>query len=369
MHYNAATGRKIADNSGRAKEKIMADPVDPSIGAAPPPPPQMPPYAYPPPPAPRKNGSSWWKWLLGCGCLALIVFPLILATITAVVAPVFKAEVPFGDKVALIYVSGAITAAPSSGLFGEAGASSERIVRDLRQASEDSSVKAIVLRIDSPGGTAAASQEIYREIIRLRSKDRPIVVSMGDVAASGGYYVASAADEIWANNGTLTGSIGVILQTTDMTGLFGKIGIKPETIKSGKHKDMFSPSRQLTDEERIMAKAMIMDIYNQFVDDVTEGRKHKGLTKQKLLPIADGRVLTGRQAMNAGLVDKIGSLDEAVASAATAAGIQGKPSIWRVRKGFWESLAEARIDIRPQIKIGPEGQAGGADLLLAPEGR
>ncbi len=337
-----------------------------------PPPPLPPPPAGPPvtqAPSTRGTSGRLWRWLLGCGCLVILCWALVAAAVAAL----FKtgaASKPFGQKVAVVYVSGAISSGASDGgPFSSGGAASERVINDLRTAVEESGVKAIVLRVNSPGGSAAASQEIYQEIVRVRGKGMPVVVSMADVAASGGYYVSAPADVIFAANGTLTGSIGVILQTTDMTALLSKIGLKPETIKSGKHKDMFSPSRSLTDEERIMAKAMILDIYDQFVSDVLEGRKHKGLTREKLLAVADGRVLTGRQARDALLVDEIGSLDDAIREAARRGGIKGEPSVWKVKRSFWETLAEARMDVRPNVILDlSRARAGGSalDELLTP---
>jgi protease-4 len=343
-----------------------------SATASVPPPPLPPPAAGMPAgggppvtnaPSARRTGGGLWRWLLGCGCLLVLCWALLAAAIGAL----FKtgaAHKPFGQKVAVVYVSGAISSGASdSGPFSSGGAASERVIHDLRTAVKESGVKAIVLRVNSPGGSAAASQEIYQEIVRVRGKGMPVVVSMADVAASGGYYVSAPADMIFADNGTLTGSIGVILQTTDMTALFSKIGLKPETIKSGKHKDMFSPSRSLTDEERIMAKAMILDIYDQFVSDVLEGRKHKGLTREKLLAVADGRVLTGRQARDALLVDEIGSLQDAIQDAARRGGIKGEPSVWKVKRSFWETLAEAKMDVRPNVILDlSRARSGGAAL-------
>ena len=343
-------------------------------GAVPPPPPPsppprtqqgVPPYAAPPPP---RQGGSGWKWLLGCGCAALLGFVGLLSIVGAL-AGRQTSSVPFGPKVALVYVEGPITSASSEGgLLGSAGATTERVISDLRSAEEQAGVRAIVLRINSPGGSAAASQEIYREVLRIRTSGKPVVVSMGDVAASGGYYIASAATEIFAGNGTLTGSIGVIIQATDMSQLFGRIGLRPETIKSGKFKDMFSPNRPLTEEERRLAKSMILDIYDQFVDDVLEGRKHRGLTRQQLMAVADGRVMTGRQAMKAKLVDRIGGLEDAINEAGRLGGITGRPNVWRVKRSFWQVLAEAASNVRPvvNINLGGSGESQAAEQLLGP---
>lgn len=348
---------------------------EPAAPPPPPPPPAEPLPQYGAQPGwsahaqpPRSQGGSWWKWLLGCGCLSLLAFVMFTWVVGTLVGKQ-TSTVPFGPKVALIYVEGAITSGSSEGgLFSSAAATTERVISDLRAAEEQSGVRAIVLRINSPGGSAAASQEIYREVLRIRESGKPVVVSMGDVAASGGYYIACAASEIFAGNGTLTGSIGVILQATDMSQLFGKIGLRPETIKSGKYKDMFSPNRPLTDDERQLAKSMILDIYNQFVDDVLAGRKHKGLTREQLLAVADGRVMTGRQAMRAKLVDRIGGLQDAINEAGRLGGISGRPSIWRVKRSFWEMLAEAASELRPvvNINLGSDAHSDPAEQLLGP---
>lgn len=310
----------------------------------------------PPPAAPvaQARRSSPWPWIFGCGCLGLIgVFILFWSAIAALVSS--GSTKPFGDKVAVVYVTGAIVSSPEGGLLSASSASSEGIIRDLRAADSDKSVKAIVLRINSPGGSASASQEIYQEVIRIRRGGKPVVVSMADLAASGGYYVASAADEIYANNGTITGSIGVIMQSTDMSALFKKIGFNPQVVKSGVHKDMFGPNRSLTEEENKMAKAMILDIYHQFVNDVFEARKSKGLTMPALMKIADGRVLTGGQAKAARLVDQIGTFQDAIRAAGKRAGISGEPPLWKVKRSFWETLAESKFNIQPKVVINMPG--------------
>ena len=338
--------------------------------AAPPPPPVFPPAGAVPAgavpagavpagavPAPPRKKKTMWRWAAGC-LIALFIFNVMIAGLLTSARRLSRG-VPFGSRVAIVYLEGPIMSGSDGSIFGGGQASSERVISDLSQASEAREVKAIVLRVNSPGGSAAASQEIYQAVRRARQTGKPVVVSMGDMAASGGYYVSSAADQIFADSGTLTGSIGVIIQTTDMSELFRKIGLRPVTVKSGKHKDMFSPNRALTDEEKALAGAMIRDIYLQFVDDVLAGRRDKGLTREKLLPLADGRVFTGRQALKAHLVDQIGSLQDAVDYAARRAGIRGKPSIWRVKRSFWESLAEARINISPRLEVQPApGETG-----------
>ncbi len=315
------------------------------------------------PPSPPKGGRGPWPWIFGCGCLGLLGIAVFFwAAVAALISSASGQQKPFGDKVGVIYITGVISSSSGGGPFGDSVASSERIIEDLRTAGQDSSVKAIVLRINSPGGSASASQEVYQEIMRLRRKGTPVIVSMADLAASGGYYIASAADDIYANSGTITGSIGVIMQSTDMSALFKKIGFNPEVVKSGVHKDMFSPNRPLTPEERIMAKTMILDIYHQFVNDVYEARKSKGLSKPELLKIADGRVFTGGQAKKEKLVDHIGTFRDAILAAGKRAGIRGEPTVWRIRRSFWQTLAETRIDIQPKITINMPGASDSSGL-------
>ena len=183
-------------------------------------------------------------------------------------------------------------------------------------------VKGVVLRIDSPGGAVAPTQELYDELLKLKSK-KPLVVSMGTVAASGGYYLSCASDWIVANPGTITGSIGVIMEFTNMEELFGKLGIRNETIKSGAHKDMGSPFRELTKEERTLLTEMVKDVREQFVEAVVAGRP---VEFEKINPYLDGRIFTGRQALKLGLVDELGNINVALEKAAELAGLPGVPS-------------------------------------------
>ncbi len=231
----------------------------------------------------------------------------------------------FGESIALIHVSGVITGeGDGGGPFGESMAGSERIINQLEQARKDKNVKAVVIRINSPGGSAAASQEIYQEVRKVSRKKR-VIASMGDVAASGGYYVASATDRIIANPATMTGSIGVIMELQNMEALFRKIGLDPETVKSGPHKDMGSPSRPLTSDERQILQNMINQVYSQFLKDVTRGRKK--LTLQQVKVLADGRIYTGEEAQRVGLVDELGGLKTAIHLAAREGGIKGEPEV------------------------------------------
>lgn len=205
---------------------------------------------------------------------------------------------------------------------------SENIVRQLKQYRESKNVAAIVLRIESPGGGVAPSQEIYQEIKKTK-KIKPVVVSMGSVAASGGYYIAVGADKIVANPGTVTGSIGVISQFMHYNELMQKLGITSTTVKSGKLKDAGSPFRTATKEDILYFQEMIDDIYEQFVSSVAEERH---LEKAAVKKLADGRIFTGRRAYELKLIDTLGTYEDAIAIASKLANISGMPTVIRERK-------------------------------------
>ncbi len=215
-----------------------------------------------------------------------------------------------GERIGVVEVSGMLT-------------SSEPTVKQLIAFKDDDSIKAVILRVDSPGGAVAPSQEIHDEVSRL-AETKPVVVSMASVAASGGYYVSIPAQRIFANPGTITGSIGVIMQVTNFQELYGKLGLKNQVVKSGEHKDLGSPLRPMTPEDRQILQGVIDDVYDQFVTTVSNDRKLP-LDKVKLL--ADGRIFTGRQAKEAGLVDELGGLRDAIRVAADLAGIVGEPKL------------------------------------------
>jgi protease-4 len=235
-----------------------------------------------------------------------------------------------GDTVAVIPVEGVISGGDEGGdLLSAGGAHSERVIRDLKRAQRDPTVKAVVLRVDSPGGGVTASEEIHREVVRTKDEyHKKIVVSMGSLAASGGYYVSAPADKIVANESTLTGSIGVILTLPVVRGLLDKVGLDVAVFKSGAHKDDTAGLRELTPEDRKLLQALVDDSYNQFVDVVASGRH---LDRNKVLELADGRVYTGRQARENGLVDELGGEDRAIEVAAQLAGLKGKPRVQRYR--------------------------------------
>jgi protease-4 len=220
-----------------------------------------------------------------------------------------------GDKLALVEIAGPIH-------------SSQRVVDQLHRYKDDDSIKAIVLRINSPGGVVAPVQEIHRELTKLQKK---VIVSMGSTAASGAYYIACAGDWIFANPGTVTGSIGVIMQFPKLGELMKKLGIEQEVIKSGRYKDASSAYRKLTPEERKLFQETIDDVYDQFLDAILEGRQHKELTRERVEEIADGRVFSGRQALEEKLVDELGDLTDAIEYASKLGGIEGKPRVIKIK--------------------------------------
>jgi len=228
-----------------------------------------------------------------------------------------------GEAVGVVRITGIIMSGGAS-LFG-VGAGSETITSQIRRASKDSSVKVLVVRINSPGGSAAASQEIYQAIREYqKATHRPVVASMGDVAASGGYYCASAANKIMAAPATLTGSIGVIMETMQYGDLMRKIGVSSDPITSGRYKDTGSPFRPMRPDERQLMQAMVNDVYDQFVEAVAEGR---GMKKEQVRELADGRAYTGRQAKKVKLVDELGTFRDAIRLAGKLANIKGEPTV------------------------------------------
>ena len=194
------------------------------------------------------------------------------------------------------------------------------IIENIKRFRDEKSIKAIVLRIDSPGGAVGPAQEIYREV-RKASQKKPIIASLGTVAASGGYYIAAGSDGIIANPGTITGSIGVIMGFTNFQEVLRKIGLVPVVVKSGAYKDMGSPVREMTAKEREILQNLANKIHAQFVRDVALGRK---MEKDILAPLADGRIFTGEEAKDFGLVDRIGNLEDSIEWAGRKGGIEGK---------------------------------------------
>jgi protease-4 len=227
------------------------------------------------------------------------------------------------EKIALVEISGQIF-------------DSREIVRQLSKYRRDDDIKAILLRIDSPGGAVAPSQEIYDEVLRVRADNKKIYASMGSLAASGGYYIAVAADRIFANPGTLTGSIGVIMAFGNAEKLMEKIGLEPQVVKSGKYKDVGSPARKMTAEERVYLQRVVDDVHQQFIDAVVQGRN---VTPKEARELADGRVFTGRQALALKMVDEMGGLEDVIVKLGEAAGIEGRPKV------VWEEPPKGIIEL------------------------
>lgn len=341
-------------------------------GGYPPPPP--PPYGYPPPgygypygywPKPPRKRTSFWKILLILlGLAALGFMALVVIGVMSVGMPRSSGS-GFGDRLGLLRIEGIISQSDDKQFW----------IDSLKQFRENHSIKGIVVRIDSPGGTVGASQELFDAILKAREK-KPVYISMGDLAASGGYYTASAANRIFANKGTLTGSIGVIFSEPNMTTLTQKLGIRTEVVKSGRFKDAGDPFRPMTAEERSLFDALIGNTYEQFVGDVLKNRKDpiaKAMgalaadqwtaykftrpagaptPEQFLKQIADGRVYTGEQALQLGLVDEIGTLDDTLQKLAQKVGVAPDQYSEAVRRhGLLEELFKSQVgDLLPSSR-------------------
>jgi protease-4 len=282
----------------------------------------------PPPPPPRKSRAGMFFFGAMSGCLLVFLGFFFIALLVA--AGTDGSELNLAtEKVAIVPIEGEIVDARET-------------LDLLHRYAKNHSVKAVVVRINSPGGAIAPSQEIYSAIRRIRAEGKPVIASMDSVAASGGYYIAAACDPIVANSGTITGSIGVILQWFDMKELVRWAKLKPETITSGALKDAGSPYRELTDAERQYFQGIVTQLHQQFVRDVAEGRKSK-MKAEEVARIADGRIFTGDQALALKLVDQVGTIDDAVRKAGQLGGIEGEPAkIWPRRRqpGLFDLLTE-----------------------------
>jgi protease-4 len=249
--------------------------------------------------------------------LWVVIIGFALAILSSALFP--SLELVGDERIAVIRIEGVILDA-------------QQTVGDLKSFGESPSVKAIVLRIDSPGGGVVPSQEIYEAVKRVRDKhNKTVVASMGTVAASGGYYIAVGTDRIVANPGTLTGSIGVIMELANVEGLLKKIGVESLVVKSGQYKDIGSPFRKMGEDDRRILQTVMDDVHRQFIEAVAEGRS---LKMDEVRVIADGRIFTGRQAKDAKLVDDLGDLAEAIKVAAEMAGIEGEPRVVEPKRRF-----------------------------------
>lgn len=267
----------------------------------------------------------------------------------------------FKDGVGLFTIYGPLQIENAPGIFPLNVSGADMLVRRLERFVKNKNIKALVLRINSPGGSVGASQEIYEAVRRVRQSGIPVVASFGDVAASGGYYIACAADSIVANRGSVTGSIGVIIGSVDLSRLLKRWDIGFNIIKSKEHKDILAYWREMTPKEREILQNTVNRIYGQFLSAVSEGRRMSMADVEKL---ADGSILSGEEAVNAGLVDRLGTLHDAVALAARLAGIEGEPHViqevpnpadivsalfsaaWRSRPaGGWDGLSMEHVPV------------------------
>jgi len=260
---------------------------------------------------------------------ALLV--LFLASFLAGRMGLFPQGVPAlsGNKVAVL---------PLNGFLEDAAP----FLEELERYREMDDVKAIVVRIESPGGTIVPAQEIYEEIRKMKG-EKPVLASLGNVAASGGYYVACAAEEIVANPGTLTGSIGVITAFPNYRELMNKIGVRTDIMKAGRYKDLGNPMREMTPEEAALEQSMLDNTHQQFIRDVALGRNR---SVEEIAPLADGRTFTGEQAMEAGLVDRLGNLQDTIDRAAELSGIEGEPEVVypeEKRPDIWEFVFQGAL--------------------------
>jgi protease-4 len=292
--------------------------------------------------------SKSTKWFLGI----LLVLAVVAAGITILFLAAFGTS---GESTETVWTGGSGGKIAVVDLKGEI-LSSDEVVRQVKKYREDRSIKAILLHIDSPGGAVVPSQEMYEEVRKTRDGGKPVVVSMGSLAASGGYYVACGGSRLVANRGTLTGSIGVISMFLQMEEALKKLGLGVRTIKSGKLKDAGVSTRSMTAADEKYFQQLMDDVHRQFMEVVSRERK---LSVEKIRGIADGRVYTGEQAVKLGLIDTLGTFQDAVSITARLAGIIGEPTLVKTRKRqtFVESLlgdaAETAKELKQQLLSGP----------------
>jgi protease-4 len=291
---------------------------------------------------PDRNMSSSSKWFLGILGVLLLLALGFTFLIFSVVRPTGSTEVVTsgsGDRIGVVELKGEIVSA-------------EETVRQVKMYREDRSIRAILLRIDSPGGGPVASQEMYEEVKKTRDSGKPVVVSMGSLAASGGYYVACGASKIVANRATLTGSIGVVSQILQLQDALAKVGIEVKTIKTGTLKDAGSSTRKMNDVDRKYFEELLDDVLKQFIAVVATERK---LDPAAVRALADGRVFTGEQAVSLKLIDTLGTYEDAIKIAASIAGIRGEPALVKERKrrsfwdGVWGGVSDAAASLRQEI--------------------
>ncbi|MBN2080722.1 signal peptide peptidase SppA [bacterium] len=283
--------------------------------------------------------------------LLFLLFFIVIVALAWVLAPYWSnsASGSGTGHLALLHIEGVISGGSGGGglLGGEAGASAITICDRLYSALEDDSIKGVVLRINSPGGSAAASDEIFRAV-RAVSAQKPVVVSMGDVAASGGYYIASGADYICANGATLTGSIGVVFNLLNWEEAAGKLGIEDMTLTAGQYKDIGSPWREMTADERAMLTDLMTEVHDQFIAAVAEGRAN--LDEEQVRALATGMIYTGERALEVGLIDELGGLRAAETKARELAGVGEDTPVMEFREpSFFEQLFAIEAPASPEL--------------------
>ncbi len=316
---------------------------------------------------PQKKSTTFWLTILFGALLLLSVGVNVVLSIVvtanmletsegSAIAPIGNEKFVQGDKnsknkILLISVNGIILEQNSDSPFYSKKGILETIKDDLAKAEEDSNIKAIVLSVNSPGGGITECDEIHHEIMKFKAKKSiPIVVSMQDLAASGGYYISAPAQKIFAQPTTLTGSIGVIMEFTNIEGLFSKIGLESVTIKSGKLKDIASPTRNMTKEENEILNKMVKEMSHRFFKVVRDGRKN--ITDEQFKIISDARIFTASQAKDIGLIDEIGFLDDAFNAARDLAGIKDAKLVKTKQNiTFFDLLSETTKNLNRQSKI------------------
>ncbi|HZP36889.1 MAG TPA: signal peptide peptidase SppA [Methylomirabilota bacterium] len=291
---------------------------------------------------------------VGVGAAVLVMF---VATIWLLIA-VTDDGLPGGAKVAVVEIEGVIGTEVARGL------DTDELVRILHEYRDDPAIRAVVLRINSPGGVVAPTQEIVSAVRRLREAKKPVVASLGSVAASGGYYVAVAADRIFASPGTLTGSIGVVMQLANLEGLLKKVGVEYVVVKAGSFKDVGNFARPMTPEERRILQSLLDDVYEQFIGAVAEGRH---LDLETVRGFAEGRIFSGRQAQALKMVDELGGLEDAVEAAARMAGLPGKPKVVYPRRRFsLRDLLRTELGLGSVARVLPSLETLRTPLYLMP---
>jgi protease-4 len=292
----------------------------------------------------EKRRSAWFWVFLGGGLF--IAFIAVVGVLGYVAVRSMSGSTSFGDSIGVIDVDGVILAA-------------DKTVDQLRKFDQDDSIKAIILHIDSPGGGAAASQEIYKEVRHIRDeKKKPVIASIESVGASGAYYIASGTNKIYANDASIVGSIGVIMEWTNYGDLLKWAKLKPEVLKAGSLKDAGSPTREMTPEERAYFQRLVDNMHTQFIRDVASGRN---IGVDKLQPLATGQVWTGEQALPLHLIDKQGGFRDALLETAKSVGISGEPNVvkpFRKRKSILDIVTSDADDLWPSPEKLLEKHAG-----------